>query len=223
MSHLEPGPVYCSVQVSVLVNLLTSRSGTPANRWQLRILATTWLAWPTATAANAAVLAARGLYVASIPRLGTDAQLHVVDERVVGQSSPCYVPRVPLAADDDHGVGSTVRTVLLTRKAWYPARAWVLRRRRVDDHGAGRGSHQGHGDRDAVAVERQRVVLDDGADHVVDDDDLVAVVRSAAPARVHAHPLPDTAGAIGQLFAEIRQPFGAIMAIDEPRARSAAR
>ena len=218
----EPGPCDLLVQVKAVsvnpVDVKVRASSDPGG--QLKILGYDAAGVVTATGGNATLFSAGDevYYAGSIARPGTDAQFHVVDERLVGHKPRTLTfpeaaamplttitawealfdrfrltpesPGTLLALGAAGGVGS-----MITQLARALTRVTVI------------GT--------ASRPESQQWVLDHGAHHVVDHHDLVAAVRSVAPAGVTHIFSPHTAGAIGD-FAEILQPFGAITAIDEP-------
>ena len=157
-------------------------------------------------------------YAGSIARPGTNAQFHVVDERIAG-----HKPRTLTFA-------AAAALPLTTITAWET----LFERFRLTPESAGTllalAAAGGVGSmitQLARALTRVTVIgtasrpesrqwaLDYGAHQVVNHHDLVAGVRGAEPDGVHYIFSPHTGGAIGD-FAEILQPFGAITAIDEP-------
>jgi NADPH2:quinone reductase len=157
-------------------------------------------------------------YAGSIARPGTNAQFHVVDERIAG-----HKPRTLTFA-------AAAALPLTTITAWET----LFERFRLTPESTGTllalAAAGGVGSmitQLARALTRVTVIgtasrpesrqwaLDYGAHQVVNHHDLVAGVRGAEPDGVHYIFSPHTGGAIGD-FAEILQPFGAITAIDEP-------
>ena len=157
-------------------------------------------------------------YAGSIARPGTNAQFHVVDERIVG-----HKPRTLT-------FGEAAALPLTTITAWET----LFERFRLSPESSGTllalAAAGGVGSmitQLARALTRVTVIgtasrpesrqwaLDHGAHHVVNHHDLVAEVRAAEPDGVTHIFSPHTDGMIDR-FAEILRPFGAVTAIDEP-------
>jgi NADPH:quinone reductase len=157
-------------------------------------------------------------YAGSIDRPGTDAQLHVVDERIVGHKPRgltfAQAAALPLTT-------ITAWETLFDRFRLTPESSGVLV---VLGAAGGVGSMITQLARaltrmvvigTASRPESQQWVLDHGAHHVVDHHDLVRGVLGIAPDGVTHVFSTHTAGSI-EAFAEILQPGGAITAIDDP-------
>jgi NADPH:quinone reductase len=157
-------------------------------------------------------------YAGSIDRPGTDAQLHVVDERIVGHKPRgltfAQAAALPLTT-------ITAWETLFDRFRLTPESSGVLV---VLGAAGGVGSMITQLARaltrmvvigTASRPESQQWVLDHGAHHVVDHHDLVQGVLGIAPDGVTHVFSTHTAGSI-EAFAEILQPGGAITAIDDP-------
>ncbi|WP_219810660.1 zinc-binding alcohol dehydrogenase family protein [Curtobacterium sp. BH-2-1-1] len=158
-------------------------------------------------------------YAGALNRPGTNAELHTVDERLVGRRPTTL----------DHAEAAALPLTGIT--AWET----LFERFRLTSDSAGTllvvGAPGGVGSvliqlakaRTALTVigtagraESQQWVTKMGADHVVDHHDLVRGVRSVAPDGVDfvftAHSANNVAA-----FADIVRPFGEITAIDDPR------
>jgi NADPH:quinone reductase len=157
-------------------------------------------------------------YAGSIDRPGTDAQLHVVDERIAGHKprslSFAQAAALPLTT-------ITAWEALFDRFRLTPESSGVLV---VLGAAGGVGSMITQLTRaltrlvvigTASRPESQQWVLDHGAHHVIDHRDLVRGVRDITPDGVTHIFSSHTAGSIGD-FAEILRPFGAVTAIDDP-------
>jgi NADPH2:quinone reductase len=157
-------------------------------------------------------------YAGSIDRPGTDAQLHVVDERIVGHKPRgltfAQAAALPLTT-------ITAWETLFDRFRLTPESSGVLV---VLGAAGGVGSMITQLARALTRIvvigtasrpESQQWVLDHGAHHVVDHHDLVQGVLGIAPDGVTHVFSTHTAGSI-EAFAEILQPGGAITAIDDP-------
>ena len=157
-------------------------------------------------------------YAGSIDRPGTDAQLHVVDERIAGHKPRgltfAQAAALPLTT-------ITAWETLFDRFRLTPESSGVLV---VLGAAGGVGSMITQLARaltrmvvigTASRPESQQWVLDHGAHHVVDHHDLVQGVLGIAPDGVTHVFSTHTAGSI-EAFAEILQPGGAITAIDDP-------
>ena len=157
-------------------------------------------------------------YAGSIGRPGSDAQFHLVDERITG-----HKPRRLTFAQ-------AAALPLTTITAWET----LFDRFRLTPESSGvlvaLGAAGGVGSMitqltrtltrlvvigTASRPESRQWVLDHGAHHVVDHHDLVNEVRAITPDGVNYVFSPHTAGSIGN-FAEILRPGGAVTAIDEP-------
>lgn len=157
-------------------------------------------------------------YAGSIGRPGSDAQFHLVDERITG-----HKPRSLTFAQ-------AAALPLTTITAWEA----LFDRFRLTPESSGvlvaLGAAGGVGSMitqltraltrlvvigTASRPESRQWVLDHGAHHVVDHHDLANEVRGITPDGVNYVFSPHTAGSIGK-FAEILRPGGAATAIDEP-------
>ena len=157
-------------------------------------------------------------HAGSIARQGTNAQFHAVDERIAGPK-----PRTLSFAE-------AAALPLTTITAWES----LFDRFRVAPDDAGTllvmGAAGGVGSMlmqlaraltgltviGTASREESRAWAGDlGAHHVVDHHDLVAGVRDVAPDGVDLVFSPHTAGMI-ETYAELLNPGGAIVAIDEP-------
>jgi NADPH:quinone reductase len=157
-------------------------------------------------------------YAGSIGRPGTDAQLHVVDERIAGHKprslSFAQAAALPLTT-------ITAWEALFDRFRLTPESSGVLV---VLGAAGGVGSMITQLTRaltrlvvigTASRPESQQWVLDHGAHHVIGHRDLVQGVRDITPDGATHIFSSHTAGSIGD-FAEILRPFGAVTAIDDP-------
>ena len=157
-------------------------------------------------------------YAGSIDRPGTDAQLHVVDERITGHKPRsltfAQAAALPLTT-------ITAWEALFDRFRLNPESSGVLV---VLGAAGGVGSMVTQLARALTRVvvigtasrpESQQWVQEMGAHHVIDHHDLAGGVRGITPDGVNYVFSPHTAGSIGQ-FAEILRPGGAVTAIDEP-------
>ncbi len=157
-------------------------------------------------------------YAGSIARPGTNAQFHLVDERITGHKPRSLT--FPQAA----------ALPLTTITAWET----LFDRFRLDAESTGTllvlsaaggvGSMMVQLARALTGVtvigtaarpESTQWARDLGAHHVVDHHDLVHNVREVAPSGLDYVFSPRTAGAI-EAYAELLRPGGAITAIDEP-------
>jgi NADPH:quinone reductase len=157
-------------------------------------------------------------YAGSIDRPGTDAQFHVVDERITG--------RKPLSLTFAQAAALPLTTItaweaLFDRFRLNPESSGVLV---VLGAAGGVGSMVTQLTRALTRVvvigtasrpESRQWAQEMGAHHVIDHHDLAGGVRGIAPDGVNYVFSPHTAGSIGQ-FAEILRPGGAVTAIDEP-------
>src|ERR1700753_2709945 len=158
-------------------------------------------------------------YAGTIDRPGTDAQFHVVDERIVG-----HKPRT-LSFGEAAALPLTTITAwesLFDRLRLNPESDGVLR---VLGAAGGVGSMVTQLARALTRVviigtasrpESQQWVRDLGAHHVIDHHGLVDGVRGITPDGVTHVFSTHTAGAIED-FAEILRPYGAVVAIDDPQ------
>ncbi len=157
-------------------------------------------------------------YAGSIDRPGTDAQFHVVDERITGRKPPsltfAQAAALPLTT-------ITAWEALFDRFRLNPESSGVLV---VLGAAGGVGSMVTQLTRALTRVvvigtasrpESQQWAQEMGAHHVIDHHDLAGGVRGITPDGVNYVFSPHTAGSIGQ-FAEILRPGGAVTAIDEP-------
>jgi NADPH2:quinone reductase len=157
-------------------------------------------------------------YAGSILRPGTNAQFHVVDERIVGHkprtlgfAEAAALPLTTITAwetlfDRFHlGADSTGTLLVLAAAGGVGSMALQLARALTGLTIVGTASRP----------ESRQWALDLGAHHVVDHHDLVAGVRATVPDGVNYVLSPNTAGMI-EAFAEVLRPGGEITAIDEP-------
>jgi NADPH2:quinone reductase len=157
-------------------------------------------------------------YAGTMNRPGTDAQFHVVDERIVGHKPRsltfAQAAALPLTT-------ITAWEVLFDRFRLTPESSGVLL---VLGATGGVGSMVTQLARaltrlviigTASRPESERWVLDHGAHHAIDYHDLARGVFGITPDGVTHIFSAHTAGSI-ETFAEILQPFGAITAIDDP-------
>jgi zinc-binding alcohol dehydrogenase family protein len=157
-------------------------------------------------------------YAGTLDRPGTNAQYHLVDERIVG-----HKPRTLSFAQ--------AAALPLTTITAYEA---LFDRFRLTSESTGTLLVlAGAGGVGSILIQLARALtgltviatasrpesrawaLDLGAHHVVDHRDLVTTVRAVAPHGVDYVFSPNTAGRIEE-FAELLRPGGAITAIDEP-------
>jgi zinc-binding alcohol dehydrogenase family protein len=157
-------------------------------------------------------------YAGSIDRPGTNAQFHVVDERIVGRKPQTLTfaeaAALPLTAItawetlfDRFGLSGDSSGTLLVLGAAGGVGSMVIQLARALTKLTVIGT--------ASRPESRRWATKLGAHHVVDHHDLVANVRSVVPDGVDYVLSPYTAGMI-ESFAELLKPGGAITAIDEP-------
>jgi zinc-binding alcohol dehydrogenase family protein len=158
-------------------------------------------------------------YAGALDRPGTNAELHVVDARIVG--------RRPTSLD--HAAAAALPLTGIT--AWET----LFERFRLTEQSTGTllvvGAPGGVGSvlvqlakaRTGLTVvgtagrpESREWVTAMGADHVVDHRDLVRNVRAVAPEGVRYVFTAHSAGNV-QAFAELLRPFGEVTAIDDPR------
>jgi zinc-binding alcohol dehydrogenase family protein len=157
-------------------------------------------------------------YAGSIDRPGTDAQFHVVDERITGHKPRgltfAQAAALPLTT-------ITAWEALFDRFRLNPESSGVLV---VLGAAGGVGSMVTQLTRaltrmvvvgTASRPESQQWAREMGAHHVIDHHDLVGGVRGITPDGVDHVFSPHTAGSIED-FAEILRPGGAVVAIDEP-------
>ena len=158
-------------------------------------------------------------YAGSIARPGTDAQFHVVDERITGHKPRsltfAQAAALPLTT-------ITAWEALFDRLRLNPESSGVLV---VLGAAGGVGSMVTQLTRALTRVvvigtasrpESQQWVLNLGAHHVINHHDLAGGVRGITPDGVTHIFSAHTAGSIGD-FAEILRPYGAIVAIDDPQ------
>jgi NADPH2:quinone reductase len=158
-------------------------------------------------------------YAGTIDRPGTDAQFHVVDERIVGHKprtlSFAQAAALPLTT-------ITAWESLFDRFRLNPESSGVLL---VVGAAGGVGSMVTQLARALTRVviigtasrpESQQWVRDLGAHHVIDHHGLADGVRGITPDGVTHVFSTHTAGAIED-FAEILRPYGAVVAIDDPQ------
>ena len=157
-------------------------------------------------------------YAGSIDRPGTDAQFHVVDERITGHKPRsltfAQAAALPLTT-------ITAWEALFDRFRLNPESSGVLV---VLGAAGGVGSMVTQLSRALTRVvvigtasrpESRQWVQEMGAHHVIGHHDLAGDMRGITPDGVSYVFSPHTAGLIGQ-FAEILRPGGAVTAIDEP-------
>ncbi|GAA3786344.1 zinc-binding alcohol dehydrogenase family protein [Sphaerisporangium flaviroseum] len=157
-------------------------------------------------------------YAGSIARPGTNAQFHVVDERIVGRKpgtlSFAQAAALPLTTItawetlfDRFRLASDSRGTLLVLGAAGGVGSMVVQLARTLTDLTVVGT--------ASRPESSEWALGLGAHHVVNHHDLVANVRAVAPDGVDYVFSPKTGGQI-EAFAELLRPGGHITAIDEP-------
>jgi NADPH:quinone reductase len=157
-------------------------------------------------------------YAGAIDRPGTNAQFHVVDERIVGRkpqtltfAEAAALPLTTITAwetlFDRFGLSGDSSGTLLVLGAAGGVGSMVIQLARALTKLTVIGT--------ASRPESRQWATELGAHHVVDHHDLVANVRSVAPDGVDYVLSPYTAGLI-ESFAELVTPGGAITAIDEP-------
>ena len=158
-------------------------------------------------------------YAGSIGRPGTDAQFHVVDERITGHKPRsltfAQAAALPLTT-------ITAWEALFDRFRLNPESSGVLL---VLGAAGGVGSMITQLTRALTRVviigtasrpESQQWAQELGAHHVIDHHDLVGGVRGISPDGVTHVFSAHTAGSIED-FAEILRPYGAVVAIDDPQ------
>ena len=158
-------------------------------------------------------------YAGSIGRPGTDAQFHVVDERITGHKPRsltfAQAAALPLTT-------ITAWEALFDRFRLNPESSGVLL---VLGAAGGVGSMITQLTRALTRVviigtasrpESQQWAQELGAHHVIDHHDLVGGVRGITPDGVTHVFSAHTAGSIED-FAEILRPYGAVVAIDDPQ------
>jgi zinc-binding alcohol dehydrogenase family protein len=157
-------------------------------------------------------------YAGSVARPGTNAQFHVVDERIVGHK-PRMLTFVEAAALPLTTI--TAWETLFDRFRLSPESSGTLL---VLAAAGGVGSMITQLARaltrltvigTASRPESRQWALDHGAHQVVNHHDLVSEVRAAEPDGV-THIFSAHTGGMIDSFAEILRPFGAVTAIDEP-------
>jgi NADPH:quinone reductase len=157
-------------------------------------------------------------YAGSIARPGTNAQFHVVDERIVGHkprtlgfAQAAALPLTTITAwetlFDRFRLTSDSQGTLLVLGAAGGVGSMVVQLARALTRLTIVGT--------ASRPESRQWVHSLGADHVVDHHDLVTSVRAVAPGGVDYVFSPKTDGQI-EAFAELLRPGGQITAIDEP-------
>jgi NADPH2:quinone reductase len=159
-------------------------------------------------------------YAGSIARPGTNAQFHLVDERITGPkpvtlgfAEAAAVPLTTLTAwetlfDRLRMTSRSTGTLLVLGAAGGVGSILVqLARQLTDVTVIGTASRP----------ESQRWVTEMGAHHVVDHHgDLVAAVRDIAQSGVDFLFTPHSAG-MADTFADLVRPYGEIVAIDDPQ------
>src|ERR1700760_4534285 len=157
-------------------------------------------------------------YAGTIDRPGTDAQFHVVDERIVGHKprtlsfgEAAALPLTTITAweslFDRFRLNPESAGVLLVLGAAGGVGSMITQLTRALTRGVVIGT--------ASRPESRQWAQELGAHHVIDHHDLVGGVRGITPDGVNYVFSPHTAGSIGD-FAEILRPGGAVVAIDEP-------
>ena len=157
-------------------------------------------------------------YAGSIARSGTNAQVHVVDERLVGPkphsltfAQAAALPLTAITAWESlferFGLDADSTGTLLVVSAAGGVGSVLIQLAKALTGVTVLGT--------ASRPESQRYVVDMGAHHVVDHTDLVADVRAAVPDGVDMIFSPRTAGMI-ETYEQLLRPGGAICAIDEP-------
>jgi zinc-binding alcohol dehydrogenase family protein len=157
-------------------------------------------------------------YAGSIDRPGTDAQFHVVDERITGHkprsltfAQAAALPLTTITAwealFDRFRLNPESSGVLVVLGAAGGVGSMIIQLTRVLTRMVVVGT--------ASRPESQQWAQELGAHHVIDHHDLVGGVRGITPDGVTHVFSPHTAGSIED-FAEILRPHGAIVAIDEP-------
>ena len=218
----EPGPRDLLVQVKAVsvnpVDVKLRASADPGG--ELKILG--YDAAGVVTAAGSRVtLFAPGdevYYAGSVARPGTDAQFHLVDERIVGHkpgtlsfTEAAALPLTTIVAwetlFDRFRLSPETAGTLLALGAAGGTGSMVTQLARALSRVTVIGT--------AATRESRQWAFDHGAHQVVDHHDLVAQVRSVEPGGVNYIFSTHTSGNLDN-FAEIIQPFGAITAIDEP-------
>jgi NADPH2:quinone reductase len=218
----EPGPRDLLVRVEAVsvnpVDVKTRASADPGG--EPKILGYDAAGVVVATGADVALFSPGDevYYAGTTNRPGTDAQFHVVDERIVGHKPRsltfAQAAALPLTT-------ITAWEALFDRFRLTPESSGVLV---VLGAAGGVGSMITQLTRaltrlviigTASRPESQQWALDHGAHHVIDHHDLVQGVRDITPDGVTHIFSAHTAGSIGD-FAEILRPFGAITAIDDP-------
>jgi NADPH2:quinone reductase len=159
-------------------------------------------------------------YAGAIDRAGTNAQLHVVDERIVGPkpatlsfSEAAALPLTTIVAweslFDQFRLTGDSTGVLLVLGAAGGAGSMVVQLARALTRLTVVGT--------ASDPESQKWVAELGAHHVIDHHDLIANVKSVVPAGVRYVFSTHSAGNV-EAFAELLVPGGEITAIDDPEA-----
>jgi zinc-binding alcohol dehydrogenase family protein len=157
-------------------------------------------------------------YAGTLDRPGTNAQYHLVDERIVGHkprtlsfAQAAALPLTTITAyetlfDRFHLTSESTGTVLVLAGAGGVGSILIQLARALTGLTV---------IATASRPESRTWALDLGAHHVVDHRDLVTAMRAVAPQGVDYVFSPNTAGRI-EAFAELLRPGGAITAIDEP-------
>ncbi len=157
-------------------------------------------------------------HAGSVARQGTDAQFHAVDERLVGPkprtlsfAEAAAMPLTTIAAweslVDRFRVRESDTGTLLVMGAAGGVGSMVIQLARALTGLTVIGT--------ASREESRRWATDLGAHHVIDHHDLVADTRAVAPDGVDMIFSPFTGGMI-ETYAEVLNPGGGIVAIDEP-------
>jgi zinc-binding alcohol dehydrogenase family protein len=218
----EPGPRDLLVEVrAVSVNPVDTKvRSTSDPRGEPKVLGYDAAGIVTAVGDGVTLFAAGDAvyYAGSIDRPGTNAQQHVVDERIVGHkptslsfAQAAALPLTTITAwetlfDRFRLTRDATPTLLVVSAAGgVGSMAVQLARARTRATVIGTASRE----------VSQRWAADLGAHYVVDHHDLLAGVLAVAPGGVDLVLSPRTAGMI-ESYEELLRPGGAITAIDEP-------
>ena len=157
-------------------------------------------------------------YAGDITKPGTNAELHVVDERIVGRKprslSWAEAAALPLTAItayealfDRLGMSASTSGELLVLGGAGGVGSILIQLAKALTNATVIAT--------ASRAESHKWALDMGADHVIDHHDLVNEVRQVSSDGVRWVFSPFTDGNI-EAFAEVVRPFGQVVAIDEP-------
>ncbi|GAB3255896.1 zinc-binding alcohol dehydrogenase family protein [Kineosporia babensis] len=158
-------------------------------------------------------------YAGDITRDGTNAELHAVDERIVGRHpttlswpESAALPLTAITAWEslfDHlRLSSTDKGALLVGGAAGGVGSIMIQLAKALTPNVQVIAS-------AAREESREWALRMGADHVIDRDDLPTALRAVAPTGVRWIFSPYTRGNL-PIYAQLLQPFGAVVAIDEP-------